>query len=42
MHSKNRFYSIKLCIVRIKRSGLKSVIVKEKNIAYVPSAVNLQ
>lgn len=42
MHSKNRFYSIKLCIVKAKRSGLKSVIVKEKNMAYVLIVVSLQ
>lgn len=42
MHSKNRFYSIKLCIVKTKRSILKSVIVKEKNMDYVLGVVNLQ
>lgn len=42
MHSKNRFYSAKLCIAKTKRNGIKSVIVKEKNMAYVLIVVNLQ
>ncbi len=42
MHSKNRFYSTKLCIAKTKRNGIKSVIVKEKNMAYVLIVVSLQ